>query len=101
MLLSPSPLGRGVGVRAGSGSTPINVPTLIRRFAPPSPGGRRERTARGGQPCKERPAKRQNSERPREFLRFFPVAKNQRLGLGFDARRLRFFHNVDDDTMMR
>ncbi len=41
-LLNPSPIGRGAGVRVGSRHALIRVRTLIRRFAPPSPEGRRE-----------------------------------------------------------
>ena len=41
-FLNPSPIGRGAGVRVGSRHALIRVRTLIRRFAPPSPEGRRE-----------------------------------------------------------
>jgi hypothetical protein len=41
-FLNPSPIGRGAGVRVGSCHALIRVRTLIRRFAPPSPEGRRE-----------------------------------------------------------
>ena len=41
-LLNPSPIGRGAGVRIGSRHALVRVRTLIRRFAPPSPDGRRE-----------------------------------------------------------
>jgi hypothetical protein len=42
LLLNPSPIGRGAGVRFGFRHALIRVRTLIRRFAPPSPEGRRE-----------------------------------------------------------
>ncbi len=42
---SPSPTGRGVGVRVGLCTHVDSFPTLIRRCAPPSPEGRREKTS--------------------------------------------------------
>jgi len=82
----PRERGRGEGLAASSHAQPSN--TLIRRFAPPSPGGRRRRTVTrcSGSDPRCRPAcrvwRRRNRCRPSVSNRHDPVRRTRRLPSG-------------------
>jgi len=84
--LSPRERGRGEGLAGSSQAQSSN--TLIRRFAPPSPGGRRRRTVTrcSGSDPRCRPAcrvwRRRNRCRPSVSNRHDPVRRTRRLPSG-------------------